>query len=157
MKTIASILFSLTVLCFTATARGADNKLPEDVAKILAKAEQIELLSLDPDKRKEAKDSFHGYKVLGKTALKDAETRKKLVEAFTKGTEGEITPALCFIPRHGLRITHDGKTAELVICFQCAQFHVYDSTGKLTSLLINKTPEPMFDQLLKDAGIPKAK
>jgi len=80
------------------------------------------------------------------------------VGALLKAMEGDIQPAKCFDPRHGIRATHEGKTVELVICFQCAQFNVYvgaDGEGK--HLLIGKGPEPALDKVLKDAGIPKAK
>src|SRR5262249_40857873 len=44
------------------------NQLPKRVREILDKAEQIELLSLDPDRQAKPTDGtdFHGYKVLGK-------------------------------------------------------------------------------------------
>ncbi|MBI1900202.1 MAG: hypothetical protein HYS13_03675 [Planctomycetia bacterium] len=46
---------------------------------------------------------------------------------------------------------------ELVICFQCAQFHVYDGADKEpTGLLIGKSPEPLLDKDPEGRGIPKA-
>jgi hypothetical protein len=159
MKNFLAIALSITGIGFFAfPAAGEDNALPEDVLKTLFKAETLELMSLLPEPEKtKRKDHFHGYTVLGKTAIKDAAGRKNLVESFTKGMQGAIIPAKCFEPRHGIRATHDGKTMDLVICFACSQFYVHDASGKSTKYLVNATPEPLFDKVLKDAGIQKAK
>lgn len=160
MNRLVRVVYALAIVCLLAiTARGADTEFPAKARDIFAKADQLELLSLDPNQAEKVqpKDAFHGYKVLGKTVVK-AGTRKQLVEAFLKGMEGKIEPARCFDPRHGIRATHGGKTVELVICFQCSQFVVYlGSAEKGTLLLVGKAPEASFDKVLKDAGIPKAK
>jgi hypothetical protein len=142
-----------------ANVRAADNKLPAEAVEILTKPDQFELLSLDPapDKMDTTKEGFHDYKVLGKTQVKDADTRKELFTSLTKGMEKVETVAACFNPRHGIRATRDGKTVELVICFECHQLLVFLGPEKPTGLLVNGSPEPAFDKVLKDAGIPKAK
>jgi hypothetical protein len=156
MTTCTLGLLALALLT-GAEAQQRENKLPDSALAVLTKADQFELLSLKPDEKEKAQDGFHGYPVLGTTAVKDADTRKQLVESLTKGMEGKIDPARCFIPRHGVRATHDGKTVELVICFECAQFLVHAPGAAGKRLLVNKTPEPLFDKVLKEAGIPKAK
>ena len=159
MRLMCALVFAaVALMALPSRSPAKDNKLPADVMDILSKADQIELLSLDPNSDGDkSKDAFHEYKVLGKTAVKDTEARKKLVESLTKGMEGEIRPAKCFNPRHGIRATHDGKTVELVICFECHQFGLYSGAGEVTGFLVDKSPEPAFDKVLKDAGIPKAK
>ena len=159
MKPMLAGLFAVTAVCLAAgPTRSADNKMPEGALKVLQNATEFELYSIDfahPDKEK---TGFHQMKVVGKTAVKDAATRKKLVAAFAKGMEGKIDPARCFNPRHGIRATHDGKTVDLVICFECAQFDLYEpGSDKPTRLLIGKSPEPTFDQVLRDAGVPRPK
>jgi hypothetical protein len=62
------------------------------------------------------------------------------------------TPARCFIPRHGIRATHDGKTVELVICFECSQLWVHQGDAK-DWMTIGKEPQSVFDKLLTEAGI----
>jgi hypothetical protein len=150
------------VITFGIAANSADkekdNKIPDEARAILEKAEQIELLSLDPARSEEKpKDDFHGWKVLGKAVVKDAEVRKKLVAAFKKGVEenkGEV--ADCFNPRHGIRATHDGKTADFVICFECFQSRVYVGDKKLDGFLNTDSPEAVFDKVLKDEKVPLA-
>src|SRR5262249_37765355 len=102
MRLMCALVFAAAALMAVPSRSPAkDNKLPPEVVDILSKAEQIELLSLDPKSEGDkSKDAFHEYKVLGKTAVKDAEARKKLIESLTKGMEGEIHPAKCFNPRH---------------------------------------------------------
>ena len=70
---------------------------------------------------------------------------------------GTINPAKCFLPRHGIRATHQGKIVKLVICFQCRRLLVYDSAGKTTQGLVGRSPEGLFDKVLAEAKIPKAK
>jgi hypothetical protein len=134
---------------------GAENKIPDTVQTILAKADKFELYSLDPDRGKEKpKDKFHGWKVLGKAALKTAETRKKLIEALRKGVKAnDGTVADCFNPRHGIRATHQGKTVDLVICFECYSMIIYEGK-KTATVLTTGAPQPVFDKVLKEAKVP---
>jgi hypothetical protein len=161
MKPMLAGVFVVIAACLTAGPAGSadkDNKLPESVLKVLQNATEFELYSIDFAHEDKGKTGFHDLKSVGKTTVKDADTRKKLVAEFVKGLEGEITPARCFNPRHGIRATHDGKTVDLVICFECAQFKLYEGKdGEPKTLLIGKGPEPAFDKVLKDAGVPKPK
>ncbi|MBY0525870.1 MAG: hypothetical protein K2R98_20930 [Gemmataceae bacterium] len=144
-----------------ATAREGDNKVPDKFLKVLEKADALELYSLQPDEEK-GKDSFHGWKVLGKTTVKEKEPRTKLLGAVLKGiADSDGSAAKCLIPRHGLRAVHDGKTVDLVICFECHHVYIYaDKEEKRElSLTTAETPQPTLDKILTDAGIklaPKA-
>jgi hypothetical protein len=133
----------------------AGNELPKDVRAVLDKADRFELLSLDPTRQKEKpKDDFRGWKVLGRTEVKDAETRKKLVAALYKGiADSDGTVAACFNPRHGIRATHDGKTVELVICYECLSMQAHLGETR-SSALTTRSPQKTFDQVLRDAKVP---
>ena len=135
-----------------------ENKIPDELRAILEKTEQFELLSLSPATQKdEIKDSFHGWKILGKTTVKDAETRKKVVAAFKKGVEdNKGGPAFCFNPRHGIRISHDGKTTDLVVCFECSQVQVFVGNELIWSFWPENSPANTFDEVLKAAKVPLA-
>jgi len=146
------------IIFFAMPAASQDNVLPDGILQSLLKAEQLELLSLLPEPEKvKPKDHFHGFTVLGKTVVKDAAARKNLVETFKKGMAGEINPAKCFDPRHGIRVIQDGKKIDLVICFACAQFYVHDASGNAKKYLVGNSPEPLFDKVLKDAGFDRPK
>jgi hypothetical protein len=161
MMTRVGIVFGLAAFLLAAhQVRAAENKLPDRAKTILDKAKSYELFSLDPrkdeEKEEKGKDNFHGYKVLGKTTVKDAKDREKLLTALAKGikeSKGEI--AKCFDPRHGIRATHDGQTVDLVICFECLQVYVYYGKGdkRAANVLTTRSPEATLDKILKDAGV----
>jgi len=154
------VIAMLAPLAAGALASAAEkNQIPDDLKTILEKADKFELLSLEPEHLKEKPaDGFHGWKVLGRTTVKDAETRKTLLAAFEKGVEenkGEV--ARCFDPRHGIRATHGDKTVELVICFECYQVKAFAGEGALKGFLVTGSPQPAFDKVLTDAKVPLAK
>lgn len=147
-------VFALVVLLQPARAADKENKLPDEVQAVLDKADEVEVLSLDPDKPKDKpKDDFHGYKVLGKTTVKK-DDKKAVVEAICKGiADSGLKTALCFNPRHGLRATHDGKTVELVICFECLFVEVFPG-DRCSNVRTTSTPQKVFDKVLTDAKVP---
>jgi hypothetical protein len=161
MPLYRSALFTLLAMLLAGGGvRGADkeNKIPEDLLAILEKADQFELFSLSPDRPDEKpKDAFHDWRVLGKTTVKDAEARKKLVAAFKKGVaENEGVAAACFNPRHGLRVKHDGKTADFVICFECFQVQAFLGDKQAKGFLVADSPAATFNDVLKEAKVPLA-
>jgi hypothetical protein len=135
----------------------ATNKIPADARTILEKAETFELLSLEPKRLKEVpKDSFHGWKVLGKETIDIPEIRKKLVDALEKGVAENQDKGIvvkCFNPRHGIRVKHNGKAADFVICFECLQVKVYVDGGAEQTFLVSSSPAETFNKVLKDAGV----
>ncbi len=155
------IYAALTVLAIVTGCASAENKLPDKVKEALDKAESFDLYSLDPMRGKGDKvpeGGFQGYKVLGKTIVKDADTRKKLVAALEKGiaeNKGEV--AACFNPRHGIRVTHDGNTYDLVICFECLSATVYAGDKADSNFLVTKSPQSAFNKVLTDAKVPLPK
>ena len=151
-------VLALAVL-FAAASLGCaaeKNAIPDDLRAALENADQFELLSLDPKPSAEKpRDGFHGYKVLGQTVVKDADARKKLVDALKKGVaEHDGRVADCFNPRHGIRVTQGGKTAELVICFECYQAHAYLGDKETKGFLLTASPQATFDGVLRDAKVP---
>jgi hypothetical protein len=154
----SSVFVPLLALLLATTPASADT-IPDQLRAILEKAEHFELFSLNPtdplsENKKEPKETFHGWEVLGKTTVKDAETRKKLVDAFEKGVADNKGPhANCFDPRHGIRVTHDGKTADFVICFECRHVHAIVGDQPAKAFLITDSPEAAFDSVLKEAKV----
>jgi hypothetical protein len=152
-----SFLFTLFALVMVSATVSADT-IPVELQALLEKAEQFELLSLNPNFAQEKpKDGFHGWQVLGKTTVTDAEARKNLVAAFKKGVgENKGIAAACFNPRHGIRVTQDGKTTDFVVCFECAQVQVFAGDNQGKGFLITSSPQPVFDGVLKEANVPLA-
>jgi hypothetical protein len=131
------------------------NRLEPRLNKILDGAVTLEFYSLDPTPRKEKpQDDFHGWKVLGKTVVKSKATRSQLLEALRQGiADNTGIAAACFNPRHGIRAKADGKTLDLVICFECLSIQIF-LDDKRTSVLTADTPQETFDKILKAAGVP---
>lgn len=133
--------------------------LPAETRKMLDKAESIEFFSLNPSPiDSKAKDQgFRGYKPLGSVKLEKKAERERLLKALYKGIDdSDGSVAGCFIPRHGIKAVVDGKTVELVICFQCHSMTVYVD-GKRSSVLTDGGPAATFNKILTDAKVPLPK
>jgi hypothetical protein len=89
--------------------------------------------------------------------VKVAEDRNRLATAFKKGVaENKGIVANCFNPRHGIRVTHDGKTVDFVICFECFQVQAFVDDKPVSGFLITDSPAAEFNGVLKDAKVPLA-
>ena len=132
--------------------RPSSNQFPAAAVTVLEQADQLELLSLHPRfETHPTGKTFHGYRILSRTRIKDAKTRQKLIASLLQGMrENQGTIAACFNPRHGIHATHKGKRADLVICFECLQVQLFgDTTGEF---LISRSPQPVFDGVLQSGG-----
>lgn len=160
MKRIASGLFVLAGLLGVAGLASAQVKreVPAEVKKLLAKVEQFDLYSLDPEGNRDEKDekTMHGWKVLGKTTVKDAKTRKDLITTLEKAA-GKGSGAKCFEPRHAIRASGGGKTVDLIICFECSWIYIYEGKKQIAVVTVADKVQPTFDKVLKDAKVPLPK
>lgn len=150
------VLGLLVIFVSGVSVQSAENKIPENAKAVLENADRFELLSLAPERQQEkSKGEFDGWTVLGKTLIPDAEGRRRLLAALEKGIKEHDGPvAACFNPRHGVRATHQGKAADLVICFECVQGQVYVAGKREGGFLTTRSPEPVFDRALRDAKVP---
>jgi hypothetical protein len=134
-----------------------DNVIPAEFNKALEAAKSLDLYSLDPNTPVEKGNAdFHGWKVLGKTELKN-EPLAKLLAAFKKGAHeaNRKVSAGCFRPRHGIRVRLDGSSYDFVICFECVAVMLYkdrEADGK-NGFHVSKTPAEIFNQFLKEANV----
>ena len=131
------------------------NAVPAPVMKALQNGDQYELLSLDPDRSSPpAPGNFHRWKVLGRTTVADAATRKRLNDALRAGArENNNAVALCFNPRHGIRVRQGDSVLDLVICFECLQVEVFEGEQRGASFLTSDSPQSVFDEVLREAGV----
>jgi hypothetical protein len=154
-------MFAFVVVVATAqavvqpTIASPPHEIPAKAKAILEGAEEFELLSIDPVKpSKDAKDAFHGWKVLGKKNIEKVEIRKELIVAFEKGVEEHKGgPAHCFNPRHGIRVTSRTQTVDFVICFECCRVRVYQEGEKEQLFSVSHSPANVFNKVLSAAGI----
>jgi hypothetical protein len=122
--------------------------------ELIAKAEMIEVLSLgelavnDPE-------AFDGWRIVGRTMVEDAETRKLLAERLLIANEVSGRGSRCIDGEFGLRITAGGITIGLMICFACQNAWV--SGPQEYAGLGNIDGTPVWDllcEILRRANIP---
>jgi hypothetical protein len=141
----------LAIALLLGTSGCSNQKLPDSTVAVLEQADQFELLALNPVPTKSDR-AFHGYAVLGAARISQTDTRRRLISALRQSMrESHGTLAACFNPRHGIRATRNGKQADLVICFQCLSFRLYDDSER--TFLITDTPRTLFDEVLKSSGV----
>lgn len=133
--------------------------LPSTVRSALEQPDRFELLSMgEPDYGKPLpKDLFHRMVILGSTTIDDPDVQTRLVEAVRSGVERIYFLPLCFNPRHCIRLTKGGVVTDLVICFECEQAQVWRDGKCIDQWTTNASPQPIFDQVLKDNGVPLPK
>jgi hypothetical protein len=132
-------------------------ELPAPLQAALEKGGEFHLFSIRPARVEKTDGAihFHGWEVIGRTSIRDEEKRKKLVGVLKKGVEeNQGIGAACFRPRHGIRITEAGKTTDFIICFECFQVQVMVDGLPQKAVLVTRTPEPAFNEALKQAKLP---
>ncbi|MDB5309245.1 MAG: hypothetical protein JWO38_3447 [Gemmataceae bacterium] len=146
----------LVVGCLSSNSR----QLPHPIATVFDQPDDVVLYSLEPAPpgaaaTDPARETFHGHTVLGKTAVTNQLTRRKLFAAFRQGVDDhDGSVAACFIPHHGLRVRSGQHVVDLVICFKCAQVQVYADGAATESVLISTSPRPTFNEVLRAARVP---
>jgi hypothetical protein len=136
------------------------DKIPQQARTALEQATEFELFSLDPD----VPDPDHPkeedrHKSFGSILVKDAPTRAKILAALDAGASSDkASPAMCFEPRHAIRVLHAGKSYLIVICFECNWAKIYiDDQPEEKGFGTTNSPETAFDEVLRTARIPLAK
>jgi hypothetical protein len=133
----------------------AQNTIPADIWNFMEAAGEFEVLALVPTPDKKNDGAFHDYPYVGKTVVKDAETRKALVAALKQGIEeSDGSAEKGFKPGYGLRIAFQGKVLDFVISFSHLQAKVYSGDKMLGEVRLTASPQATFDQVLKKAGVP---
>ncbi|MGE3806016.1 MAG: hypothetical protein AB7K24_15190 [Gemmataceae bacterium] len=137
-----------------AGAQTSADTIPAPAQTALDKGAKLELFALspDPEEGKNAKEAFHGYKVLNKTTLEGGD-KSKIAAAFKKAVAAnQGKAAFCFNPRHGIRVVHDKKTVDFLICFECFQVHLFIDGKEAKGFLTENSAQPVFDAMLKKAA-----
>ncbi len=126
--------------------------------KILTQADRLELVAVAPDWPSEESradpTTLHGYQVLGRAWLTDRDARLELLGAFAKGdAENDDLVAACFNPRHVVRAEFEGRWCELIICFECLSYQVWDGRERWGRGLITEAPKVVFNRIYQEAGL----
>lgn len=154
--------------------KSLDSIFPGDARRILEQSENLTLLSVSPSPgdyddpaNAPSRPKFHEHGILGQTRVAGS-VKAELLASFYDGFIAPYSPPRadglknlkqigfgCFNPRHGIRATSGGKTIDLLICFECRHFEVYEN-GKLVRQrsLATDAPLPVFNRILTKAHVP---
>jgi hypothetical protein len=134
------------------------NKLAAEWENWLRTSDQVVLVSIDPRARFLPSDPkpATGYRELGRLPLQDPVVRAQVSDALVNAIAAGGEPSKCFVPRHLIEATKNGKSVSFVICFQCGWIHVVREGKEQQVLTISHDAEVLFNQLLSNAGIPLA-
>lgn len=123
-------------------------------------AQEWTLYSIDPSVRGEAlPDSFQGYLALGSHRVSDPKLLQQVVQELDEAAEmwgGSL--AMCFNPRHGIRVTSGDKTFDMVICYECSRVYLYEGSDEVGIMYLTTDPQRelspnKLNDLLTKAGI----
>lgn len=133
-------------------------EIPAGFASVFLHADEIELIAIDPDwPTKESladPKNLHGYNIRGRAKLADRQKRLELLAEFSRGAmENDGVVAACFNPRHVLRAQHEGRTCDIIICFECLSFKMVDESGHVANGDIAESPAPYFNRVFAEAGL----
>ncbi len=102
-------------------------------------------------------NSFRGYPVLGKIEFNKSADADSIVNAVNESMrKSDGTVAMCFIPRHGLRVVRGGVTTDYVICFQCLHLQIHSEGSEIKSVPLTKDAQELLNRHLGQKGIPIA-
>lgn len=121
----------------------------------------LTLYSLSPNRvgrdkgKRNRKEIFHGYRIIGKVEIKDEEARQEIFNALHDGIDNKDGRRMdCFEPRHGIRTVENGKNADYVICYKCLNISLYkDGSRKYQRKYTTRDPATVLNKHLKAAGI----
>ncbi len=139
----------------------AQAQIADAMQALLAPNARMTLYSLHPYLRDDSAspdtDRLHGYRILGRAEITDRAEQRSLLNALADGVrKNRGVVAMCFNPRHALRIEGGFAPIDLVICFECLQIYPHGFNGD-KGIVTSEAPEPVFDAALKNHGLPKDK
>ena len=143
-----------SILVVLAGAAAAGNVIPIDAAKALHESHSAVLYSLEPwSPRGNPKPALHGFKILGKKRIDGAAYEVAIGEFEAAVRRWDDGMALCFDPRHAIRVASGGHEYEFLLCYACHQMAVYRDGKKVAMLGAAGSSEPL-NALLTAAKLP---
>jgi hypothetical protein len=89
--------------------------------------------------------------------LTDSRIQAELNAALRSGIHSSIgLEAMCFNPRHGIRVTRGSTVTDFLICFECQQIEVWRDDKQIARMHTTGSPQAEFDKVLVDTHVPLA-
>lgn len=98
---------------------------------------------------------FHGAPVLAAGTFAEKSSRKQFIASLRRVLEsGHGGQPACFFPRHGVTLIDGANRYDIVMCFECNRFDVYDGEGNgLYSSGFAAREGEIWDALFSNAGL----
>lgn len=152
----SALLFLLLSTAAPGISAASENELPADAAEALRSGSGVVIYSLEPYEPEGGEgtgsERLHGFQVLGRAALDPADARAAVAEFETAiaGWDGAV--AMCFDPRHALRIESGGHTFDFLLCYDCNELAVYRDGAQVASIGITGSPRAL-DEMMAGLGL----
>lgn len=137
-------------------------RLPTEVRTVIEQSERLELLSIWPSRgTKEGPPAtvvgeFHGYPLLGRLTVTNPIVHQEVVKEFLASIDkSNGSKALCFMPRHAIRLKHGSDEVDLLVCYEC-RYIVAQRGSEQWEVGVSSSSKALLNQLLTEAGIPLA-
>lgn len=102
--------------------------IPDDPDELILFSVDGRVLEELPENRPapNGRDLLYECPVFGKVQITDPELRRQVIAAVkTDIRVGRPFQMKCFEPRHVLRVVKDGRTVDVLICFECRIYGLY--------------------------------
>ncbi len=97
--------------------------------------------------------TFYDNYILGQTQISGS-TKSDAIHTLYQGLVKGAVPMMCFEPRLGMRAVKNGRTLDMVICFECQQMVLRMNGKQAGGGLISSRYKPYFDKLFDAAKVP---
>ena len=123
---------------------------------VLRQPDQLELLSLSHRRHEDdgpPERLFHGYRVLGRASIDDVAQRRQIVSAFYQSAREGDGEMLCFMPHHALHAVRGSAVVDIVICFHCLLYEVFDGQERPFAEL-STLAAPLYERVVREHHLP---
>jgi hypothetical protein len=170
MPRMRNIIGAATVVAFMAlglaTEPAANDEAREVAARTAFRAAVPKLkpkrfIYLDPmathGKQVAGAEGYHGWKISGEKPAAGSSAEKNLMRSMRSILDSRPRGVVaCFIPQHGISVTDGTATYDVVMCFRCGRYAVYDADGTMAwegSFTMNEPQQPIWDRAFTEAGL----
>ena len=122
----------------------SDYEFPAEVALALKAPSKATLYSLEPwEEAAPGESTLHGFKIIGQLNL-DRDLEKTVAAQFKAAiTTWDGTGAGCFDPRHALTVTSEGKTYDILLCYECGEIEIFSGKPMIADMRARGTGETL--------------
>lgn len=137
-------------------------RLPPEVRAVIEQSERLELLSIWPSHGTTEKPpvtvvgEFRGYPLLGRLPVTNAVVHQEVVKEFLASMDkSNGSKALCFMPRHAIRLKRGSDELDLLVCYEC-RYIVAHRGNDQWEVGVSGSSKVLLNRLLTEASIPLA-